>query len=155
MVADSSRGLPVSIYATVFAIEDERQVEERLASHGVGYGVIDSQGDVVHLEDLDADMLDAPLVYRGSHVLPHDDDARGGSVSLAAIPAFIAREGRADCPDGEPKPWLRLDIREDRDTHGETQEGFATVVLTRRQAERMRGALTAWLDDPEAFTTDA
>lgn len=79
-----------------------------------------------------------PLVYRESHVLPHHDDTRGGSLDLGQIPAFITRDGR-DGGDEDSDlmwPYLRVSLcAEDDDT----------VVLTARQVTELRDALTRWL----------
>lgn len=82
---------------------------------------------------------DAPLVYRGSHVLPNPTDRRGGWVDMASIPGFI-RVYRDD-PDADPKgednmppePFLRFGV------NGET------VILTRRNVEQIQATLTDWL----------
>lgn len=87
------------------------------------------------------------MVYRGSHVLPSDEDARGGFVALCTISGFIDRS-----PERPPLsddtypfwPWLRLMV-------GQREPGVnpATVVLDRWQAEQMRDALTWWLEHCE------
>ena len=40
----------------------------------------------------------APWVYQGSHILPAEDDPRGGSIGLALVPSHITRDGRDDQP---------------------------------------------------------
>ncbi len=119
----------MSIYGTWLSIEDERQWVAGLEAQGIRAGVI-RDGDP------DFDDLDAPIIYQGSHVLPADSDARGGSVQVAAIPAHITQGARgptSDDEDGPPHPWLRLDVNE------------ATVVLTRWQVARLRDTLDEWL----------
>lgn len=81
---------------------------------------------------------DAPLVYQGSHVLPTDDDERGGYVDLALIPSHITRDGRDDRPeDGAPWPWLRFGVNHE------------TVILTRRNVEQIHKTLGWWLSEVE------
>lgn len=96
---------------------------------------------------------DPPIIYQGSHVLPSDDDPRGGVLMFAQIPGWIERDGR-DKPDDEsqPHPWLRLDLIESPKTDGGSDPGHATVVLDRKQAEQVRDYLADWLssiDEPE------
>lgn len=80
-------------------------------------------------------LRNAPIVYRGSHVLPADGDERGGHVSVASIPGFITRDGRDDQPDGAaPYPWLLMSVG---------QEG---AVLDEGQVRGMRDALSGWLE---------
>lgn len=92
--------------------------------------------------DGDPDDLGAPWFYQGSHVLPADDDPRGGEIGLALIPCHITRDGRDDRPeDGTPWPWLRLSL----DTDGDEP----TVLINPAQARHLAGQLTAWADDAE------
>jgi hypothetical protein len=94
----------------------------------------------------------APLIYQGSHVLPSDEDPKGGSVEIASIGDHITRDGRDDAKEGEPKDWLRLGVS--NEASQETNEdgspyikaGDATVVLTRPHVEILRDELTAWLE---------
>lgn len=88
----------------------------------------------------DCGQPDAPLVYQGSHVLPSDDDERGGWVDIALIPGHV-RVYR-DNPDADsageddwpPEPFLRFGV------NGET------VVLTRRNATEVAATLNDWLE---------
>jgi len=122
----------VSIYATILTIEDERQWMAGLEAEGIRAGVI-RDGEP------DADDLDAPIIYQGSHLLPRDNDKRGGSVDLALIPSHITRDGRDDKAEDEaPWPWLRLGVSDGIGSD-------ATVVITSRQAKRLRDSLTDWL----------
>lgn len=80
----------------------------------------------------------APIRYQRSHVLPSDDDPRGGSVDVGAIPGFIGAKGRppiADEAAGEEwvHPWLRLSVDD------------VTAVLDRKQVERLHETLGRWL----------
>lgn len=101
----------------------------------------------------------APIIYKGSHVNPADDDPRGGSVDVAAIPNFLhpkVRQHRGETPDGDedmrfPVEFLRLSVSEDPATHHYGQEGYATVVLDRAQVEKMRDTLTGWLENEERW----
>lgn len=74
--------------------------------------------------DFDGAEGPAPIVYRGSHILPSDDDERGGMVMLALIPSFINRTGDDGPEDEAPLPWLRLS--------GRVQQEL--VALARRSA---------------------
>jgi hypothetical protein len=87
-----------------------------------------------------------PWIYLGSHILPADDDPRGGSVGLALIPSHITRGGRDDQPeDGRPWPWLRLSI--------DGCDSDPTVLLDPAQARRLARLLTDWADDAEVKET--
>lgn len=78
--------------------------------------------------------------YRGSHILPTEDDPRGGSIGLALIPPHITRDGRDDQPgDGAPWPWLRLHLADVDDD--------PAVILGPAQARHLAAELTAWADD--------
>lgn len=94
-------------------------------------------------EPCDCGLPEAPIVYQGSHVLPSDDDERGGHVDIAAIPGHIDRAGRPPTnPDDEftpYHPWLRLSV-------WEVVEGSATVVLDRRGVELLYRTLGEWLE---------
>jgi hypothetical protein len=79
-----------------------------------------------------------PLKYQGSHVLPNDKDKRAGDFGIAAIPRFITRDGRDNKPEDDMwHPWLRVHIF---DGHQ------GSVILTRKQVERLRDALNNWLE---------
>lgn len=135
----------MSIWASTLTIEDERQWVAELQEAGIGAGVIrDGEPDF--------DDLDAPIIYKGSHVLPEEDHPRGGSVGLAIIPPHVRywRENPngVEEPEGTPyEPFLRLDVQ----AHGDTDGGpaDATVVLTRHQVERLRDALAEFLENTE------
>jgi len=84
-------------------------------------------------EDADMGIL-GPIVYQGSHVLPSDDDERGGFVDIALIPSHITRDGRDDQPEDEaPWPYLRFGVNE------------STVVLTRDHVLQIAVTLSEWL----------
>ena len=84
-----------------------------------------------------------PWVYQGSHILPDEDDPRGGSIGLALIPGHITRDGRDDQPDDAvPWPWLRVSI----DTPGNEPVGLVNPA----QARYLAGCLIDWADDVEA-----
>lgn len=83
---------------------------------------------------------DAPIAYAGSHVLPTDDDERGGALDLAAIPGHVQLRGRPALSDGEDwpyHPWLRVSVNEQ------------TVVLDRDQAVALAAELHRWLGHTE------
>lgn len=115
----------MSIYSTWLTIEDDRQVQASMAAEGIRYEVV---GGPIR--------RDAPLVYRGSHVLPSGRDPRGGYVHVSAIPDHVQREGRRP-----PYDYLRLSVSEDV-----VGDNDATVVLTRRQVVELRDVLTTWLE---------
>lgn len=79
---------------------------------------------------------DAPIVYQGSHILPSQDDERGGHVDIALIPSHITRDGRDDRPEDEaPWPFLRMGVNSE------------TVILTRRNVLEIVESLTYWLGE--------
>lgn len=85
------------------------------------------------------DLDDNPVYrYEGSHVLPHEDDARdpGCVVQLAEVPSHVTRDGRDDQPeDGAPWPWLRLSV------------GREDAVLDRGQVAELHASLGVWLEE--------
>lgn len=82
----------------------------------------------------DCGQPDAPLVYRGSHILPSENDARGGWVDIACINGHITRDARDEGDhDGPPHPFLRFGVNNE------------TVVLLPRHVEQIRDTLTWWL----------
>lgn len=138
----------MSIYSSMWAPDDAEHQE------GCAVYVEDPPGSNIYDfsgKPCDCGQPDAPLIYRGSHVLPSDDDPRGGSVDLACIPDHITRDGRDDAPEGALKDWLRLSVHEHGDTPGEPTPGDASVVLTRPQVERLRDELTWWLEREETW----
>jgi hypothetical protein len=115
------------------------------------YASIEGLGDLG-----DDETVGAPWIYQGSHILPADNDPRGGSVGVAVIPSHITRDGRDDQPeDGRRWPWLRLSI----DVPG----GDPTVILNPAQARYLRDQLDSWLNtqgpstgtDPELTAEEA
>lgn len=82
----------------------------------------------------------APILYKGSHILPHGKSERGGHFGLGAIPGHISRRGRkALSDDFHPYwPWLRVSLNE-------TMNDCHTVVLTKQQVTKLRDALNEWL----------
>lgn len=84
-----------------------------------------------------------PIVYRKSHVLPSSDDPRGGHISLAAIPAFLTRDGYDDGhEDGRVWPYLRLTVRPAGTEDSDTED---TVVLDAEQVTVLAVDLLGWL----------
>lgn len=82
-----------------------------------------------------------PWIYQGSHILPDEDDPRGGNVGLALIPSHITRDGRDDAPEeGQPWPWLRLSVDRGDDP---------AVILSPAQARHLAGQLIAWADEAD------
>lgn len=78
-----------------------------------------------------------PWRYLGSHVLPDEDDPRGGTVGLALIPGHITRDGRDDRPGyAAPWPWLRLHLADCGDD--------PAVVLNPEQVLHLARTLGEW-----------
>lgn len=77
----------------------------------------------------------APILYRGSHILPAESDQRGGYVGLAEIPSHITRDGRDDGPEDGVTPWpyVRVSV------------GTEDAVLDEAGALAMYHALGNWL----------
>lgn len=84
----------------------------------------------------------APIVYKGSHVLPEETDERGGWVDIALIPPHVRywRENpdapthtEPDTDTHPPEPFLRWGVNND------------TVILTREQVKEIHAELTWWL----------
>lgn len=92
-------------------------------------------------EPCDCGQPKSPLLYQGSHVLPSNDDERGGWLDVAGIPDYITRDGRDDAHGTGLKDWLRLIMGD--------QDGKATLVLTRQQVQELRDVLTLWLEREE------
>jgi hypothetical protein len=126
----------LSIYGTWLSIEHPDQWMADMEKQGIKAGVI---GD-----DTPQRELGSPWVYQGSHVLPQRSDPRGGSVDVAAIPAFIERDGQDGGGEGELKDWLRLSVDADDSTYG-SGGGYAVVVLDREQVIALHSTLGAWL----------
>lgn len=90
----------------------------------------------------DDEEIGPPWTYQGSHILPAEDDPRGGTIGLALIPSHITRDGRDNRPDdGRPWPWLRLSL----DVPGDDP----AVVLNPEQARHLADQLAAWADTTE------
>lgn len=88
----------------------------------------------------------APIIYQGSHVLPSDDDPRGGSIDLGLIPSFISRDGYDEAKeDEEPRPWLRVSLRADPSTYGGYED---TVILDASQVRSLIQELGSWFKPP-------
>jgi hypothetical protein len=136
----------VSIYGTWLSFSDDEHADGCAVYVETSPGVFEFSG-----EPCDCGTPDAPIVYEGSHVLPSDSDRRGGDVDVAAIPSFIERDGRSDGEAGTLKDWLRLSVANPpstlmHDGRPYVSGGRAAVVLDRRQVQRLRDTLTAWLD---------
>ena len=122
----------MSIWSTIFALDGD--------DHADGCAVIVPLSPGVTTLDrtrpCTCGQPDAPIRYQGSHVLPAEQDPRGGTVDLAAIPPWITHDARDDAPDdGQPWPWLRLSVWQE------------DAVLDEQQASRLRAALTEWLNN--------
>lgn len=107
--------------------------------------------------DFDGDDQPAPIIYRGSHILPSDTDPRGGLLMLGLIPSHINHGGDDGPDDDAPRPWLRLSVAArivtDLDARPWELVGTAPrmqdVVLDATQVRELRDALTAWFHPPE------
>jgi hypothetical protein len=159
----------LSIYATCFTISDDEHKPSCAKYRLLGEYPLDEafsvQGGVLYvpageLHRVYARVLEAsctcgnpaPLIYQGSHVNPADDDPRGGSLSVAAIPNFCHPSVRGtDAEDGPPVEFLRVDVAEDETTYHGGNPGYATVVLDRAQVQKFRDCLTGWLESEERF----
>lgn len=84
-----------------------------------------------------------PVYYRGSHVLPAEDDPREGAFGICEIPGFIGQD--PDDPaydDDRPHPWLRLW------SHG-TEHDPGVALLDRAQVAEVHEFLGDWLTRTE------
>jgi hypothetical protein len=81
-----------------------------------------------------------PIVYRGSHVLPSDDDPRGGALTFAEIAGDITALGRFG-PQDEDTPWPFLAGT----MRAEGAEDCQDVVLDRPLVLSLRDYLSDWL----------
>lgn len=96
-------------------------------------------------EDCTCKLRHAPIVYKGSHILPSMDDERGGWIDLALIPGFITRTGREDeQPDNDEHedypaawPYLRFGVN------------GTTVVLDKAGVQQVADTLAYWLSRVE------
>ena len=120
----------MSIYCTSLAIGDEHLPRcSRMKKIGRKFYSYD--------ESKPCTCGESPILYLGSHVLPTILDKRGGSLHLAFIPGHITRGGRDDKPEGgNPYPWLRVSM------FGAKND---SLILTRKQAEKLLDALNKWL----------
>jgi hypothetical protein len=122
----------MSVWGTWLTIEHPDDWIAALEAEGIRAGVI---GD-----DSGERELGSPIIYQGSHVVPSDDDARGGSVGVAAINGWVTRDGRDDGPDEDGVwPYLRLSVDE-RDAEG------GTVILDRAQVTELAATLNEWIE---------
>lgn len=86
-----------------------------------------------------------PWLYQGSHILPAEEDLRGGEIGLAHIPSHITRDGRDDGPDDDrPWPWLRVSVDGTPDD---------AVLINPAQARALADQLTAWADHADTKET--
>ena len=132
----------MSIFAS-WAAPDDREHEDDCAHWLKHDGYWEPSG-----KPCDCGQPHAPIIYQGSHVLPSDDDPRGGSVDIASIPEHIERDDRPELPEGTPKPWLRLGLYQHTASDGsDLHPGQATLILDRRGVQTMRDAFDAWLAD--------
>lgn len=119
----------MSIYGSLSAPSDSEHTDD--------CAMWDKQGDWWEISDrpCDCGQPDAPLVYQGSHILPSENDERGGDVDIALIPGFIERDGRDQAFENDDAVWpyLRFGV------NGET------VVLTERNVREVADTLNHWL----------
>jgi hypothetical protein len=131
----------VSIYGTRLSLSNDEHEDGCAIWVEVEPGCFEHSGN-----PCDCGIPRAPLVYEGSHVLPGDDDRRGGGIDVAEIPNHIEREGREP-----PFDYLRLSVYnlpsiETYKGKPYVAAGNAAVVLDRLLVEELRDTLTAWLD---------
>lgn len=136
----------MSIYGTWLSLGDDEHEDGCAIWVEVEPGCFEHSG-----KPCDCGIPRSPIVYEGSHVLPSDDDRRGGSLDVAGIPDFVTRDGRDNAQGEGLKDWLRLSVGalpslERYDGKPYVAGGHATVVLTRSHVEELRDTLTAWLD---------
>lgn len=138
----------MSIYGSFFVLDADDHEDGCAVYVEIEPGWLEFSG-----KPCDCGTPNAPLVYEGSHVLPSDDDRRGGSVDLATIHGEIVRPGTAEKPRpyDEQRPWLRLSLTNDASTYESegkpyVSAGESVVVLKRSQVVRMRDALSEWLE---------
>jgi len=125
----------VSIFGSLEAPDDEE--------HEDNCAIWIKEGSFWHRDDegtCTCGTPDAPLVYQGSHVMPSEDDERGGHLDIALIPGHVRMyrdnpdtdsAGEDDLP---PEPYLRFGVNE------------SVVILTRRNVEQIHATLTWWLE---------
>lgn len=119
----------------------------------------------------------APITYRGSHILPSDDDPRGGILDTASIPPWITRDGRCVlgcdtttcctnsdlrspcCEDGDGGPywpWLRLAVRpEQRPTHAQWTLLHSHACHVEAEHPDLAAAIRAAADAEDTIILDA
>jgi hypothetical protein len=141
----------LSIYATILDLSADEHDDDCAVWVETSPGLFDRSGKPCDC----GDRKRGPIVYEGSHVLPSDDDRRGGSIDLASIPDFITRDGRDDAQGQGLKDWLRLGVhsepsREQYQGKPYVAGGDATVILDRPLVEALRDELTAWLEREES-----
>jgi hypothetical protein len=133
----------VSIYGSLPAPDDDYH-EDDCARW-------EKRGDIWDIGDkpCDCGQVGAPLVYQGSHVLPSEEDRRGGHVDLGLISPHVRfwRDNPDASVEDEPdidtalcEPFLRFGVND------------ATVVLTRRNVEEVYQSLLWWLKNTEPAT---
>ncbi len=71
-----------------------------------------------------------PIRYRGSHILPTDDDERAGVFSICVIPNHIDNRESGGAGPGL-HDWIRIGVVEDDNGFGPS----ASVLLDRAQVE--------------------
>lgn len=76
----------------------------------------------------------APLVYRGSHILPSADSERGGWLELASIPSHCSADGQSLVD------FMRFDVSPNEDG-----DPTVTVLLDRSQVLLLNRSLADWL----------
>jgi len=90
--------------------------------------------------NLPCSCLCGPIVYQGSHILPSDEDRRGGSFGFGEIAGFITRDGRDDGPEDEDQPWPYLRVTMHTEDIDEPQD----VVLDGPLIESLTDYLVAF-----------
>lgn len=123
----------MSIFASLKAPDDWEHEDE--CAHW------DKQGDTWYTSGnpCNCGQPQAPIIYQGSHVLPSEEDKRGGTVDLALIPEHVRfwRDNPdadvKDEPEEHPEPFLRFGVND------------STVILTKEHVKQIVDELTWWL----------
>lgn len=121
----------MSIYCSIFGFGDEHTTRCKRLKR-IGKGVYEQD------DSKPCTCGSAPIAYDHSGVLPSEKDKRGGIFGIAAIPGHINRKGRPALSENFHPwwPYLRVSMFDAEDS----------VILTRKQVEKLRDALNDWLE---------
>lgn len=148
----------MSIFTTLMAIDDDghepgvcaRYVEAtREAAYACGRMAVAYGFHYVYEDGVACTCGNlAPIIYRGSHVNPTQEDPRGGYLLVCGIPDHCHPSAVDD--HGQPVEYLRLSVGEDPSTYNGNEPGQATLVLTIKHVAELRDTLTVWLESRTA-----